>query len=257
MGLIQDLTDLLGKISFVTIVHEYEQGLYFRRGVSIEKPIRRLKADDLAEIEVLERAVREESGRFKAFLSIGKAEPPAGFRRSWTGRLRHQRRFSKVLRAGVYFHLPLLEHIVTDYKQERVLDLGYVSVLTSDPEPESKVVMVSCNLRFEMMDFYRAYTAVYDYEVSLRYHTLSILARKSLGMKFDDWKMPATIIELEKKVVEELRKLVTEKWGIKVHQVYVTDVTDARIFKFVGDTHGAFREQQPLVAAGEWAPDRC
>jgi hypothetical protein len=251
MGLIQELADLFGKVAFFTVVHEYEQGLYFRRGISIEKPIRRLKADDLAEIETLERAVRQKRGRFQTFFGFGRAALPHGFRRSWSGRVLHQRRYSKILRAGAYFHFPLFDHIVTDYKQERVLDLGYVSVLTSDPEPESKVVIVSCNLRFEMMDFYRAYTAVYDYEVSLRYHTLSILAQKSVGKKFDDWKKPETIIELEKKVVEELRKLVTEKWGIKLHQVYVTDVTNARIFKFVGDTHTTGREQSLLVANGE------
>lgn len=250
MGLIQELADLLGKISFVTVVHEYEQGLYFRQGVSIEKPVRKIKADDLTEIETQERAARKSLGYFRTFLGTGKANLPTGYRRSWRGRFLHPHRYSKILRAGVYFHLPLLEHIVTDYKQERILDLGYVSVLTSDPEPESKAVIVSCNLRFEMMDFYRAYTAVYDYEVSLRFHTLSILAQKCVGKKFDDWKKPETISDLEKKVVEELRKVVTEKWGIKVHQVYVTDVTNARIFKFVGDSHGTVRDQ-PLLAAAE------
>jgi len=247
MGLIQELADLLGKISFVTVVHEYEQGLYFRKGVSIEKAIRKLKVEDLAEIGRQELEVRKKLGPFGVFFVHGRASLPPGYRRSWTGRLRHPHRFSRILRAGVYFYLPLIEHIVTDYKQERILDIGYVSVLTSDPEPESKVVIVSCNLRFEMMDFYRAYTAVYDYEVSLRYHALSILARNAVGKKFEDWKKPETIAELEKKVVEELRKLATEKWGIKVHQIYVTDVTNARIFKFVEDTHTTASERQSLL----------
>jgi len=252
MGLIQELADLLGKISFVTVVHEYEQGLYFRKGISIEKPIRKLRGEDLAEIERQELEVRKKMGHFGGFFIPRRTALPPGYRRTWTGRLRHPHRFSRILRAGVYFYFPLIEHIVTDYKQERILDIGYVSVLTSDPEPESKVVIVSCNLRFEMMDFYRAYTAVYDYEVSLRYHTLSILAQKAVGKKFEDWKKPETIAEIEKKAVEELRKLVTEKWGIKVHQIYVTDVTNARIFKFVGDTHTSAREQQSLlVASGE------
>ncbi len=251
MGLIQEMADLFGKIAFVTVVHEYEQGLYFRRGISIERPVRRLKPEDLAEIKALERSTRDTLGRWRCFLGLGCTPLPAGFRRTWSGRVRHQRRFSKILRAGVYFYFPFFEHIVTDYKQERILDLGYVSVLTSDPEPESKVVIVSCNLRFEMMDFYRAYTAVYDYEESLRYHALSILAQKCLGRRFEDWKRPETVADLEKKVVEELRKLVTEKWGIKIHQIYVTDVTNARIFNFVGDTHAIPHEQTMLVTAGD------
>jgi len=153
------------------------------------------------------------------------------------GGLVHSKRFSKVLRPGLYFHLPVIEHVVTDYRQERVMNLGHVSVLTVDEEPAGKAVIISCNLRFELMDFYRAYTAVYDYEVSLQYHTLSILAMKSLGRKYEEWKNPATISSLEKDVVDELRKIVTEKWGLKIHQVYITDVTDARVYKFAGSEH--------------------
>jgi len=64
---------------------------------------------------------------------------------------------------------------------------------------------------------------------------MSILALKSLGKKYDDWKDPATISALERQVTEELRKVVTEKWGLKIHQIYITDVTDAKIVKFVGE----------------------
>jgi hypothetical protein len=39
-------------------------------------------------------------------------------------------------------------------------------------------------------------------------------------------------------VIEELRKIVTEKWGLKIHQIYITDVTDAKIVKFAGDVPG-------------------
>jgi len=240
MGIIQELAELTGKLNFVTVVHEYEQGLYFRNGVVIEKPVRGLKSVELDAIKMEERKVRQEVGLFRLIFRTHPGALPEGFKVIWPGRVRHQRRFSKVLRPGIYFHLPLIEDIVTDYKQERVLNLGYISVLTTDLDPDGKAVIISCNLRYEIMDLYRAYTAVYDYEASLRYHTMSILAQKSLGKIYDEWKEPGTIINLEKQVIEELRKVVTEKWGLKIHQIYITDVTDARIIKFVGDAQNVF-----------------
>jgi hypothetical protein len=235
MGLIQELVDLVSKLTFVDIVHEYEQGLYFRNGVVIEKATKGLKAGDLAQIKAEEKKIQSEIGRIRNLFSLQSSNLPEGFRKTWTGRVLHPHRFSKVLKPGVYFHLPIIEHIITDYKQERVLNLGYISVLTKDPEPECKAVIISCNIRYEVMDLYRAYTAVYDYKASLTYHSMSIMALKSLGKKYDDWKDPVTINTLEKQVIEELRKIVTEKWGLKIHQIYITDVTNANIVKFVGE----------------------
>ncbi len=243
MGLIQELVDLVSKLTFVAIVHEYEQGLYFRSGVVIEKATKGLKAGDLAQIKAEEKKIQSEIGRIRNLFSLQSSNLPEGFRKTWTGRVLHPRRFSKVLKPGVYFHLPIIEHIITDYKQERVLNLGYISVLTKDPEPECKAVIISCNIRYEVMDLYRAYTAVYDYKASLTYHSMSVMALKSLGKKYDDWKEPVTISTLEKQVIEELRKIVTEKWGLKIHQIYITDVTNANIVKFVGEV-----PDQPVIS---------
>ncbi|HBB41668.1 MAG: hypothetical protein COW73_06810 [Nitrospirae bacterium CG18_big_fil_WC_8_21_14_2_50_70_55] len=235
MGLIQELAGMVGQLNFVAIVHEYEQGLYFRGGVVIERRVRGIKAGDLAELVAEEREVQTKVGRLRGAFRRRAPGLPEGYQVTWSGRVRHPHRFSKVLRPGVYFHLPFVEHIVTDSRQERVLNLGFISVLTTDPGPDCRAVVISCNLRYEVMNLYRAYTAVYDYEASLRYHTLSILAQKSLGKRYGDWQEPPTIAALERGVIDELRKIVTDKWGLKIHQVYITDVTDARIFKFVGD----------------------
>ena len=121
MGLIQELSDLIGQLNFVAIVHEYEQGLYFRRGIAVEKPIRGMKPEEVAELKTAERKAMKDLGAGRFLPGRRKARWPEGFRRTWAGSLRHQRRFSKVLRPGIYFHLPIIEHIVKDYKQERVL----------------------------------------------------------------------------------------------------------------------------------------
>ena len=74
-----------------------------------------------------------------------------------------------------------------------------------------------------MNNFYKAYTAVHDYEDSLKDHTLSILAKHSRGKTYNDWKNTDIIGDLEEKVLADLREVVTEKWGLEVHKVYVTD----------------------------------
>lgn len=237
MGVIQEFVDLLSKLNFVAIVHEYEQGLYFRKGIAIEKAVRLMKPQELAELRAEEEKLEKNLGWARYFPWSGNDKLPQGFRKNLWGQILHSKRFSKVLRPGIYFHLPFLEHIVTDSRQERVLNLGYISVLTRDTET-AKAVIISCNLRYEIMDFYRAYTAIYDYEASLRYHTMSILAMKSQGRSFNEWKLPETISALEKHVIDELRKIVTEKWGLKVHQLYITDVTDAKVHKFIGSDVG-------------------
>ena len=49
MGWIQEFADLFGKLAFYKIVHEYEQGLYFRAGRVRERrlPNRSIKPKDL------------------------------------------------------------------------------------------------------------------------------------------------------------------------------------------------------------------
>jgi hypothetical protein len=70
MGLIQELVDLVSKLTFVAIVHEYEQGLYFRSGVVIEKATKGLKAGDLAQTKAEEKKIQSEIGRIRNLFSL-------------------------------------------------------------------------------------------------------------------------------------------------------------------------------------------
>jgi regulator of protease activity HflC (stomatin/prohibitin superfamily) len=123
----------------------------------------------------------------------------------------------------MYLFIPFIDKLVMDYKQERVLNLGYISTSSSDPNSDSRVVAVSCNIRYELMDFYRAYTSIHDYEASLKDHTLSILAKHCRGKSYDDWKSPGVVKQVEQEVLKELREVVTERWGLKIHNIYITD----------------------------------
>lgn len=84
-------------------------------------------------------------------------------------------------------------------------------------------LLVSCNLIYNVMDFYRAYNNVDDYQKSLGTHTLSILARQARRMCCFDWLNPHKIEGLERNVVEEVRKKATGDWGLKIQGAYITE----------------------------------
>lgn len=123
MSWVQEIIDAFRKLNFFEIVHEYEQGLYFRKGIVLERPIKR-NAKELERIVSEQREVRNNCGGYLAFVGPFKPELPKGYTLSKiTGLPRNSKRAekSKVLRPGLYFHIPVIDHIVIDYKQEKVL----------------------------------------------------------------------------------------------------------------------------------------
>lgn len=223
MGWVQEIADLVKKVEFCTIVYEYEQGLkYSRRGVAIETGIRwpESKLEEIAAGE--KRVTKELGGYLSLMLRLKNPQMPEGYRkRAILGLPRSSARDqkAKVLNSGLYFHWPIIEHIVTRSQQEKVLNLGNITVLTTD----TKNITLSCNIRYRLRDLYLAYTAVHDYEVSLKDHTISILGIHADGKALDDWKKPEIKKEVEKQVEEELRKVATKKWGLEIIKVYITD----------------------------------
>jgi len=79
MGIIQEFVDLVSKLNFVTIVHEYEQGIYFRKGTVIQQPVRGLKSRDLVEIKAEEEKVARQLGVKRFFRTITTSDLPEGF----------------------------------------------------------------------------------------------------------------------------------------------------------------------------------
>lgn len=255
MGAIREFIDFVGKLKFYEIVYSYQQGLYWRNGKPLEIRRRNISKKERENAWSKEKALIEKMGTeavpekwrgkrwlcvamgYAQFLPFARPELPDGFVQSfWTGLPLHESRFSKILDPGLYLHVPILDDIVTASIQERVLNLGNINVLTSDtnsPVPMS----ISCNLRYKLLDFYKAYTAVHDYEASLKDHTLSILAKYSRGRTMADWQDSKKINELEEEVVKELRSVVTDSWGLKILKIYITDNVPSNTNRIVLDGH--------------------
>jgi len=234
MGFVQEIIDFFGKFSFYTIVNQYENGLYLRKGTLREKIDRGIKPSELENILSQERSIIKEKGWLNLFFE--KPELPQGYKRDWYGRPLSQKRFNKILKPGLYFHLPRVDRVVTHSIQEKVLNLGYISWMLPDKDSKNiKNIMMSCNIRYCVMHLDKAYMAVDDYEDSLKDHTLSVLALKCRGTPYEKWLIKEEVDRLEKEAEDELKKIATDRWGLKIFKINITDITSCIVYKVAGD----------------------
>lgn len=250
MGFVSELATLMDRYRFWETVYEYQQGLMYRFGTVIEKRIRHSK-EYFGDIKNKENQAYSESGGlvgclpFMRYLPIKKFKLPENYRSDFiTGYPRHNDRFKKekILKPGLYFFVPLFYEVVTDSIQDKVLDLANIGVISNgyhskngqhkaesvqdigadNGNPEENI-LVSCNLVYNVMDINRAYNNVDDYKSSLGTHALSLLARHARKMSQSDWRNNDKILDLEKVVLEDLRKTATERWGLKIQGLFITE----------------------------------
>lgn len=202
------------------------------RGRVVERQKRYLEPGEKRRIEEAERGLVGALG-YRSFLPFMRPELPEGFRQSViTGLPVHRERYSRILQPGVYFFFPLLSHLEKESVQERVLNLGNIAVPTRDEQ--MRAMLVSCNLRYHVEDFYLTYTKVHDFEASLKDHTLSILAKHSRGKRYEEWSEPEVVKSLERDVLKEVRETAKE-WGLDIHAIYITDNVPSTIQRLTHD----------------------
>ncbi len=242
MSFIMDLYNLVCKFGFVTMVYEWEQALYIANGKIVTKPVR-WQGKDLEGIVTEERKVLRESGGYWTFLNpFSDPSLPENWKRSKvTGLPRHPKRYERkvLLDPGIRWYVPLCHDVVKASQQDDVLDLGYAAVPTNDEDP--KTVILSCNLHYKVMDLERAWRVVRDYKNSVKKHTISILSECALGMSYKDWAVPAKVKEVRDRTLKRLREVVTEDWGLKIFQIYLTHHVQG-IVQFI-----AYDGQAPLI----------
>lgn len=226
MGFVTEIVDLLKKFKCVKTVYEYQQGLYIVAGKARRLAVKHT-SEEIAEFSRLERKLVEETGGRLAFCfpTLFRPEVPEDYTCSWiTGQPRQNKRTerSRILRHGIYPLLPGLCEIITIPAKMKPLDLGSITVLSADDPPIP--LNISCNLRYRVIDGYKAYVEVDDYEVSLKIETLSQLSDSCYGRKYNDWNKIETRKEVQEDVVTNLRELVTDQWGLEIFEVTITDV---------------------------------
>lgn len=231
MSWVEELFSVIGNLRFCSTVYEFQQGLYFRFGKA--KPVKiRWRGEALEQIVNEENKTKEIVG-WRRNLPFFRAKLPEEYHYGfWTGRVRHNIRNEKDLnlQQGLYFFIPFIDNVITDSQQERVINLGTITVQTN--EQDSQTMIISPNLRYKIENYYNTYTAVHDYEQSLRDYAISILAEHSRFLSFRDWCSSEKVTDLQKVVKKEIRD-TTEDWGLNVMNIYITDSVKTDTHKLV------------------------
>jgi len=176
--------------------------------------------------------------------------PKGHYRTSWLSKKpRHPTRYerSKILQPGLYFHIPLIDRIEKDTTTPVVVDLpdrsipvrngfelriatatGYEDLSRIEPykpayHPEDGSVLVSCNIHYQIINFYKAFTQVNDYQDTFITYATSMLSRLGRGKTYDFWKDEEQVEALELKLKEALKKEATSKWGLQILDVFITE----------------------------------
>lgn len=272
MGWVKELGDLFSKFQFTETVYEYQQGLMYYKGTVIEKRIKYGKKER-KEYNLMEDAafftVYDRNRRWfdiLPFMHIRRINevPDNYYMSKFTGKPVHEdrKKKDKILRPGFYAYVPVFYEVETDTIQDRALNLKNISVCCNNvrsiiisetdknvpiPENLEKKIFVSCNIIYYILDFYRANNKVTDYESALRTHGLSVLARKSRDMSYYDWTNKEKIEILEKVVLNDLRKKVTDKWGLKIPELTITEGIPHELYRLIheGDQGGSFPPTLP------------
>ena len=219
----EDLLNFLDNFKFAGIVYEDQLAGLIHAGRYTERPFKQLKGDLKDKVEAAEKELIEklggEMGRFAFLNPFYRPELPEDFR--YDGLFRTPKdRFDEHLSPGVYFLMPFVDHLYKATKNVQSLNVGNITVLTSDQD--SKTMLVSCNIRYDILRLKKLYLKVDNYEKDLCEQSVSVLNNCCRGKTFEQWKTPEFIKQLADEVKVELRKDVTEPWGIRIQEVYIT-----------------------------------
>ncbi|MBI2151129.1 hypothetical protein HYU21_00170 [Candidatus Woesearchaeota archaeon] len=133
---------------------------------------------------------------------------------------KHKERFDEHLPPGVYFFRPFVDHLLKVPKNIKGLNGGNIVVLTMDDN--HRTVLVSCNLRYRIINLKKWYMFVDDHEKDLSEQSVSVLNACCRGKTFQQWKCPKFIQDLASDVKKKFTNGVRDEWGISILDVYIT-----------------------------------
>jgi len=230
MGFLYDIvTDLFRVFKFYETVYEGEAGLYFVMGRAIRRKVRWEEGDETKKkLDELLEQEKEINRKITGRLIPPKKAKELGLRsfREYQHPDREKYiKYDRELRPGLYllFPIPGITWIKRIENKEKVLNGGYVSFLTTDEDATKRIILAGYNLNHQVIDAWKAFTQVGDFEASLNNYALTILTRLGRGRSYADWTNREKVAALEKEVLEELKKKATEDWGLKITKFTITD----------------------------------
>lgn len=137
-------------------------------------------------------------------------------------------RWPKTLPAGLHLVWPIVGEIRVCNIAERVKDVRSQSLTTSD----GKVVAAGISVAYSIIDAYRAQFDVADAEAALLNEALRVVGEYVSGHTFDEC---ASADAMCRWVLDELRKVATARWGLKIWRVGRSDWAPHRAIRLMGE----------------------
>jgi len=124
--------------------------------------------------------------------------------------------FPSTLKQGLHFVCPVLGDITVMDIKDQVKDVRSQTLTTAD----GVSVAVGLSVRYDILDIYRAIYEVHDFDESLSNECVGILDDYVSQHTFAECCNPA---EMCGYAVNELRKVVTARWGLRILRVRRSD----------------------------------
>lgn len=128
---------------------------------------------------------------------------------------------------NVYAVIPFFDDIEKVNIQEDTIDLPMQSITTKDGKP----ITMSWNVEFQVVDAVRHFMAVQDFG-----ENLPRKAARHIASKVREWTMDE-LLRSQKKLEESLTgtlQTATKDWGVKILKVGLTDLVQAKPYRFIG-----------------------
>ena len=135
-------------------------------------------------------------------------------------------KFPRTVGPGFHFVFPVLGVVTYTDVTEQVIDVRSQSLTTKDGES----VAVGISVAYDVMDAYRAIFQVQDRDNSLANETLRIVGDWVRAHTFDECRES----DVPNAILPDLRKIATERWGLKVWRVGLSDFAKHRAIRLLG-----------------------
>ena len=129
---------------------------------------------------------------------------------------------------GLHLLWPVVGEIRTCNVAERVKDVRSQSLTTED----GHVVAAGISVAYSVIDPYRAMFAVADAEAALLNEALRVVGEYVGAHTFEDCSNVNTTCGY---VLDELRKVATSRWGLKIWRVGLSDWAKHRAIRLMGE----------------------
>lgn len=154
-------------------------------------------------------------------------------------------RFTRTLKPGLNFTIPVIDTIIVDTTREQVFDVPAQDAITAD----DVYLKADAVVFWRIMDLRRVHYEVDDIKAAIESIVLTALRDQIGHMPMD--KIIASREEISNKLLRKLDE-VTQSWGVKVTRVEVKDIKPSEeVLKSLDKIRTADSEKQATVSVAQ------